>query len=367
VKKQLTAATAGIAGAGLMYLLDPAFGKRRRAIARDKAVHFSKVAARTLNITARDVSHRIEGVVAEGSHALKGEAVPDEILVERLRSAIGRAVTHPSSIHVSVTNGRVILSGSVLADQHKALLHRIRKVRGVRLIDDQLETHTEQAAEPKSGQSHWPPATRAFAVAAGVAAAIFGVNRRDAVGAAIAAGGGALAVRGLTNLETTRLMGIRAGRRAVNLEKTINIAAPLERVYSLWTNCENFPFFMSRVLEVRDLGNGRSHWVVRGPGKTTVEWNAVITENVPNRVIAWESEPGALVAHTGTVHFEANGNATRIQIRFSYNPPGGAAGHTIAWLLGADPKTGFDEDLVRMKSFIETGVRPHDAAGRIRD
>jgi len=364
VKKQLTAATAGIAGAGLMYLLDPAFGKRRRAIARDKAIHFSKVAARTLNITARDVGHRIEGLVAHGSHALKSEEVIDDILIERLRSTLGRAVSHPSSIHVAASEGRVILSGPVLADEHKPLFNCVRKVRGVRFVDDQLEIHTEQAGKTKSTQSNWPPATRAIAVATGVAAALFGIRRRDAVGTAIAAGGGMLAARGLTNLETRRILGIRAGRRAVDLQKTITIAAPIERVYSLWTNFENFPFFMSRVREVRDFGDGRSHWIVRGPGNTTVEWGAVITENVPNRILAWKTEPGALVAHAGIVHFEAEGDATRIQIRFSYNPPGGAAGHTIAWLLGADPKRTLDEDLVRMKSFVETGVRPHDAAGR---
>jgi uncharacterized membrane protein len=70
------------------------------------------------------------------------------------------------------------------------------------------------------------------------------------------------------------------------------------------------------------------------------------------------------VEHAGIVHFESEGNATRVQIRFSYNPPAGALGHSIAGLIGVDPKRAFDEDLLRMKSFVETGIRPHDAAGR---
>jgi uncharacterized membrane protein len=122
--------------------------------------------------------------------------------------------------------------------------------------------------------------------------------------------------------------------------------------------------FMSHVREVRDLGDGRSHWVISGPAGTTVEWDAVITQNVPNEILAWKTEPSAVVGHAGLIHFAAEGDQTRVQIRFSYNPPAGAVGHSIAWVLGSDPKTTFDEDLVRMKTFIETGIRPHDASGR---
>ena len=376
MNKQITAASAGIAGAGLMYLLDPTFGRRRRAILLDKAVHFSKLAARGLNIVARDTSYRIQGILAEGTHALSTEEIADDVLVERVRSAMGRAVSHPSSIEVVAKSGRVTLSGPVLAEEHKRLLDCVRKVRAVRSVDDQLEAHQDRAGEPglQGGtgriaraelmQSNWAPATRTFAVVAGVGAVLFGASRRDAAGALVAGAGATLMARGITNLEMKRLLGIRSGRRAVDLQKTIRIAAPVERVYSMWTNYENFPFFMSRVREVRDLGNGRSHWVVNGPANATVEWDAIVTQNIPNKLIAWKTEPGASVQHAGIVHFDSEGNETRVQIRFSYNPPAGALGHSIAWLLGADPKKNFDEDLVRMKSFVETGIRPHDAAGR---
>lgn len=46
----------------------------------------------------------------------------------------------------------------------------------------------------------------------------------------------------------------------------------------------------------------------------------------------------------------------------SYNPPAGAIGHVVASLFGADPKSEMDADLARMKTLIETGIRPHDAA-----
>jgi uncharacterized membrane protein len=49
----------------------------------------------------------------------------------------------------------------------------------------------------------------------------------------------------------------------------------------------------------------------------------------------------------------------------SYNPPAGAIGHLVAVMFGADPKREMDEDLKRMKGFIETGQAPHDAAQKI--
>jgi uncharacterized membrane protein len=80
-------------------------------------------------------------------------------------------------------------------------------------------------------------------------------------------------------------------------------------------------------------------------------------------VIAWKTAEGSIVGHAGLVRFDpVNPNRTRIQIRLSYNPPGGALAHGVLALFGADPKSRLDEDLVRMKTALETGRRPHDAA-----
>jgi uncharacterized membrane protein len=160
-----------------------------------------------------------------------------------------------------------------------------------------------------------------------------------------------------------RLIGLGAGRRAVEIQKTINIAAPVEQVYDFWKNFENFPSVMSNVQEVRDNGNGTSHWVVTGPMGVRVEWDAVITRDVPNELLAWKSVEGASVESAGIVHFGRNEDGTTsVQVKLSYNPPAGAIGHAIAALFGSDPKTEMDADLMRMKSMIETGVQPHDAA-----
>ena len=106
------------------------------------------------------------------------------------------------------------------------------------------------------------------------------------------------------------------------------------------------------------------HWVVSGPADAApVEFDAIVTDCVPNRVLAWKTSEGSLIAHAGLVRFDpVDSNRTRIQIRLSYNPPGGALAHGVLSLFGADPKRRLDEDLVRMKTALETGRRPHDAA-----
>ncbi|MGH7563972.1 MAG: DUF2188 domain-containing protein, partial [Gemmatimonadota bacterium] len=78
----------------------------------------------------------------------------------------------------------------------------------------------------------------------------------------------------------------------------------------------------------------------------------------PGEVLAWRSEPGSTVENAGIVHFEpvdGGADATRIDIRLSYNPPAGAVGDVVANLFGVDPKSAMDEDLVRFKSLIEEG------------
>jgi uncharacterized membrane protein len=180
---------------------------------------------------------------------------------------------------------------------------------------------------------------------------------------ALATAGGLVLAQSITNVEIKKLLGIQSG--GIRLQKAITIMAPLHYVYRTWMNFENFPRFMSHVREVTDLGNGRSRWVVDGPGRVPVEWTARITQLVPERVLAWKSEEGAFIRHEGVIRFEPERNSgTRVHLRFSYSPPAGVAGHAAAVLVGSDPKRRMEEDLVRMKSFIETGTLPRGAAAK---
>jgi uncharacterized membrane protein len=99
-----------------------------------------------------------------------------------------------------------------------------------------------------------------------------------------------------------------------------------------------------------------AHTKVAGPAGSTAEWDAVITEQIPNRVIAWESVEGSPVKTQGRVQFLENRNGgTRISVRMAYTPPAGALGHAVVAILGKDPKHQMDQDLALLKSLMETG------------
>jgi len=170
----------------------------------------------------------------------------------------------------------------------------------------------------------------------------------------------AATLRAATNHEARQLSGVAAGHRAINIEKTVGIAAPVAAVFDFWTRLETFPFFMTDVLELKPANGGRHyHWKIGGPGRTPIEFGAVLTRFEPNRVLAWKTSEASPVAHAGVIQFEPDGaDFTRVHIQFSCNPPEGDAGHAIALLLGDDPKAKIDEDLSRTKTAIETGFPP---------
>jgi len=104
-------------GATLMYMVDPDRGKRRRARVRDKLARVTHKAPDAIGATARDISNRVRGLAAQAAATFSSEDVSDEVLVARVRSKMGRVVSHPSSIQVTANQGRVILSGPILQNE----------------------------------------------------------------------------------------------------------------------------------------------------------------------------------------------------------------------------------------------------------
>jgi uncharacterized membrane protein len=188
--------------------------------------------------------------------------------------------------------------------------------------------------------------------------ALYGLTRRGGLAGLLRTVGTGMLV-GSVGRDTSLLPALPRTdrRRAVDIQKTLHINAPLEQVYAFWSNYENFPLFMSHVREVEDLGAGRSHWIVSGPGGVPIEWNAVLTQQGPNEVIAWRSEPGSMLENAGIIRFVPAGNGTRVDLRFCYHPPAGGAGQAVAELLGSDPRAKLNEDLGRMKALLEATTR----------
>jgi osmotically-inducible protein OsmY len=122
-----------------MYFLDPSRGNRRRKLLADKVVHASHLLGEAAGKSARDLHNRATGVVSTARQRRTNETVDDQVLVERVRAALGHVVSHPGAIQVTAQDGIVALAGPVLRDEAGRLVHRIGKVRGVRDVEDLLE------------------------------------------------------------------------------------------------------------------------------------------------------------------------------------------------------------------------------------
>jgi uncharacterized membrane protein len=132
------------------------------------------------------------------------------------------------------------------------------------------------------------------------------------------------------------------------IEKHINVNEPVQTVYNQWTQFEDFPRFMEGIQKVTQLDDTHLHWVANIGGKN-VEWDATISEQIPDKRIVWYSDRGAV--HGGMVSFNPVGpEITRVALRIDYEPEG--------FVEGTGDKLGFvsrrvEGDLKRFKEFIE--------------
>jgi len=182
-------------GAGLMYILDPAMGRRRRALARDKTVNAWKKTSDVVGAKARDVTNRAAGLSQKVRSSFTHQGSPsDAVLVERVRSKMGHAVSHPHAVDVTASGGQIILQGPVFAAEVGRLLSSVAGIPGVEGVENRLEVHETAENVPvlqggiEPGEKRferlqriWSPSTTAVMAASGGALAFYGWNRRDRV------------------------------------------------------------------------------------------------------------------------------------------------------------------------------------------
>jgi BON domain len=211
-------------GTGLMYLLDPDRGRRRRALLRDKGAWAVRKTGDCIQVTAHDLRNRMQGITHVHSSS---EPVDDRKVAERVRSKLGRVVSHPGAIEVEAQNGAVTLSGPILVEEMPELLSCVNGVRGVNQVINNLEAHEQtdnhpalQGGRERQGahfeffQENWSPAARVLAGAAGASLAAYGGVRRDALGAGLGTAGLLLLTRGITNTGIKRLAGFGSSQEA---------------------------------------------------------------------------------------------------------------------------------------------------------
>ncbi len=208
---------------------------------------------------------------------------------------------------------------------------------------------------------------RYASIAAGAALLLLGLARRRLTGLLLGATGAALLGRGVSGrCAFYRAMGISSApsdrpgvpdNLGTKVERSITIRRSPEEIYQFWRDLENLPRFMKHVKSVKMLDNLRSHWVVTVPGGRTMEWDAMIINEHPNELIAWESLPGADLENAGSVRFHPapGGRGTEVRVTMQYNAMEGLLGVIAAKILRESPGVQIDEDLDRLKQLLETG------------
>jgi uncharacterized membrane protein len=138
--------------------------------------------------------------------------------------------------------------------------------------------------------------------------------------------------------------------------RTVSIDKPREEIFAAWRDFTRFPSFMENVERVEDLGDGRSRWTIKAPLGSTVELVTRVSEEIPNDLIAWKSEPDSQVQTQGRVElFEvASGRGTAVRLTMTYDPPAGLPGRAIAKILQREPNVQARRDLRRFKQLIES-------------
>ena len=219
MRKGILLAGCGVGlGAGLMYVLDPVYGKRRRALLRDKTSHVAGVSRVLLGKKARHLGNHVRGLVAEAGSHFRCEEVSDEALAARVRSKMGRAVSKPEDIDVTASEGRVTLRGIVRSEEYDGLFRSVSKVRGVRGVENQLKLKVRHGETPAAahangigngngvhnGRPRLAP-VRLLAVVTGSGLALYGANRRGPFGTAVSVVGLRMLRRGLSDAEAAHV------------------------------------------------------------------------------------------------------------------------------------------------------------------
>ena len=137
------------------------------------------------------------------------------------------------------------------------------------------------------------------------------------------------------------------------IHATITIERPREEVWRFWRRLENLPRVLEGLESVEEIGEGRSRWRARVPGrKEPLEWEAEIVDEREGERLAWASLPGSDVDSEGVVEFaDATGGATEVRLAVRFDP-GGPAGAVLR-RVGPVSRMLLQEQLRRLKRILE--------------
>jgi len=148
-----------------------------------------------------------------------------------------------------------------------------------------------------------------------------------------------------------------ADKGIIHTKRSITVVRPIQEVYAFWRDFTNLPRFMRHLESVTVTSDRRSHWKAKAPAGASVEWDAELTQDQPNELIAWRSLEGSDVYNAGTVRFQPapGGRGTEVRVDIEYDPPFGKLGSKVAMLWREEPGQQIQDDLRHFKQVMETG------------
>jgi uncharacterized membrane protein len=205
-------------------------------------------------------------------------------------------------------------------------------------------------------------AERVFSAVGGGLLAYYGLRRRNwTASLPLLVTGGALVTRAATgHSQVYDRLDINTARVVpVDFHTTITVNKPPEEVYRFWRQLKNLPRFMRHLRSVSELDSRHSHWVAETPMGMTMEWDAEIVDDQPNKRLRWRSTAGSNMDHDGEVVFAPapGGRGTEVHVQLRYKPATGMRS-AMAKLSHKLTEQFLKEDVRRFKAVLETGEAP---------
>ncbi|MCM4159910.1 cyclase [Antarcticibacterium flavum] len=221
---------------------------------------------------------------------------------------------------------------------------------------------TTASNQSKSNKSATSTSKRSNSAQNGDMLSGWGVTKNQLWGILGAVAGGALLYKGTRSGGKSKVN----PKSIIEVKTNVLIKKPKEELYAYWRNLENLPDFMSHLKLVNEIDEKRSLWVAEGPGGLgRIEWEAEITWEQENRILAWRSLPDAEIENSGEVRFEPVGSKkTIVETTINYRPPAGKAGGVAAQLLNPAFKKVLENDLKEFKNIMEKGGKAKRKASK---
>jgi uncharacterized membrane protein len=158
----------------------------------------------------------------------------------------------------------------------------------------------------------------------------------------------------------TKVKRAAAAATTARATRAVTILRPVEELYSFWRRLENVSRVVKYPVTITTISETESHWSVTAPGGKRVEWDAIITDDLPNEMIAWRSREGADVPNSGHVRFQPAppDEGVEVVVEIEYAPPGGKLAALFAKVTGKEAGQQVMETLRRFKALMEAGEIP---------